>query len=120
MRQFLETPSATVKQMVIDVLLQINPRGKGCCYMHIGLMVLQQCISMMMVLQCKKNLKPHAGWQCQECSALNLDDVEIGDRYCSACFFIPPVTGHDLNTEEMPSGEADVSGTDVDSLAGTE
>ena len=42
MREFQETPNQTVAQLLLAILLQINPRGKGCCYMHVGLEVLQE------------------------------------------------------------------------------
>jgi len=122
MRAFQETPSQTLQQLLWNILWQINPRGKGCCYRHVGLAVLQQCISTMMVRQCDVNLKPCADWQCQVCFALNIDEFEVEDRLCFFCLSGPPVTEHvvDLNREEPSSCEADVSRTDSDSLAGAE
>ena len=42
MRGFQETPNKTVEQLLLAILFQINPRGRGCCYIHIGLQVLQE------------------------------------------------------------------------------
>jgi len=125
MRGFRETPTRTMEQLLWDILFHINPRGRGCCYLHVGLAVLQQCISTMTVWQCNTNLKPLADWQCQECFGLNnvnADEFEIRDRVCFSCLSVPPLTQHvvDLNREESPSCEADVSRTDSDTLAGAE
>jgi len=120
MREFQETPAKTLNQLLSRLLLRINPRGRGCCYLHVGLAVLQQCISTMTVWQCSTNSKPRADWQCQECFALNLDELEIEGRKCSSCFAVPPVTEHVVDDGESPSCEADASRTDSDSLAGAD
>jgi len=64
MNGFSETPYKTVKQLLLEILHKINPRGKGCCYMHVGLLALQHCVSEMALWQCNRQLKPHNGWQC--------------------------------------------------------
>ena len=71
MSQFEETPRQTLEKLVWRTLRHFNPRGKGCCYMHVGLQVLQQCISVMMGWQCNAALKPHDGWQCEDCFGIN-------------------------------------------------
>jgi len=127
MNHFQETPNTTVKQLVWELLQKINPHGKGCCYMHIGLQVLQQCISGMSVRECHLELQPYGGWQCEECFALNEDNPCVSDRMCGACLCSPPVSEDSEDpedSEEAPSCEADVeslsAGTDSNSLAGAE
>jgi len=123
MNGFSETPSTTVKQLLIDILRKINPRGKGCCYMHVGLLTLQHCISEMVqtLLQCNRQLKPCNGWQCMECLGLNPDEPNVDDRECCACGHFPSLAEDQL-VEEETSLEADVESpsvaTDSDSLTG--
>jgi len=107
--QFKETPHQTLEGLLWEVLRQINPRGRGCCYMHVGLLVLQQCISIMTVRQCRQNLRPRTGWQCMQCFVCNEDDPELEERVCCVCLSEPPGTEHDVEeAEEAPSYEADV------------
>jgi len=119
---FSETPSQTVKQLLLDVLLKMNPRGKGCCYQHVGLLVLQHCVSEMVLLQCNRQLKPCNGWQCMECLALQPDDPDFDDRECCHCGLSPSIAEDQLAEEEIDSLEADVESpcvtTDSDSLTG--
>ena len=110
MSHFQETPNTTVEELLRDVLVKINPRGKGCCYMHIGLLVLQQCISAMSVGECWPELQPHNDWQCEECFALHEDDSDsdVSDRICCVCLSSPTVLEDQPEQEEVLSSEADV------------
>ena len=123
MNGFSETPGQTVKQLLCQILFQINPRGKGCCYKHVGLLALQHHVSEMALSQCNRQLKPYNGWQCMECLALNPDDPDFDDRECCACGFFPSDAEDQLVQEEIDSLEADVESpsgaTDSDSLAGS-
>jgi len=117
MAQFQETPAQTLERLVWDILRQINPRGRGCCYTHVGLLVLQQCISVMTVRQCRQNLTPYHGWQCMSCFALNEDAPELEEPVCGVCWSEPSVTEQNVEEERAPSGDADVEYSDIDSLA---
>merc|ERR1712110_555107 len=64
MRDFKETPHKTMEVLVGELLIQINPRGKGCCFLHIALEVMKGCISQMATWKCDRSLKPHSDWQC--------------------------------------------------------
>ena len=90
--------------------------------MHVGLLVLQQCISAMTVRECNRQLKPHNDWQCLECLAVNEKDPDFDDRACGACLAVSLVAEHQLEEEEVDSPEPDVesplASTDSDSLAG--
>ena len=117
MSHFQETPNQTVEILLWELMQKINPRGKGCCYMHIGLLVLQQCISAMSLQECRRELQPYNGWQCEECFALNEDDSDVSDRFCCACLHFPEL--EPAEQEEALACEAEVeslsAGTDSDS-----
>ena len=80
--------------------------------MHIGLLMLQECISTMSVGECRPQLIPHHGWQCQECFALNEDVSRGSDRICGAC--CTPALEDPLEQEEALSDEADVESLSAD------
>jgi len=122
MNGFSETPSTSVKQLLNEILFKINPRGKGCCYLHVGLLVLQHCVSELALSQCDRRLKPYNGWQCMLCLGLNPDDPDFDIRECCVCGFVSSVAEDQLVEEEIDSLEADVESpsvaTDSDSLTG--
>jgi len=124
-KEFQETPNATVQQLLLAILSQINPRGKGCCFWHVGLRVLQECLSPLTIRPCDRALQPYTGWQCMNCFALNEAETEFEDRMCSACE-MPEllVAEHDVEEEESPSCEADVessvAATDAESVQDAE
>ena len=110
--QLRETPNATIEQMLWDILFQMNPRGKGCCYMHVGLAVLQQCISNTAMRQCNQSVQPHSGFQCAECFAVNLEDSEE----CIACLCPAAVLEHHVEDEQCSDGESPSASSDSDTL----
>ena len=97
-----ETPRDTIVQVLCQNIARMNLRGKGCCYMHIGLAVLQQTISTIASGQCNQSMKPHSGFQCMHCFALNEEDE---DEECCVCH---EVLSEDSSEEaqEDPSEDA--------------
>ena len=107
-KKFCETPKETVAQMILTMLTMLNPRGKGCCFKHISLITLRQCISLLNKGGCDTTLKPANAWQCLFCGAMHSNDEEHGvEREC--CW----VCGHEhFNIEHVQSEYA----IDVDML----
>ena len=103
MRRFEVTFDQTLEMLVFEMLQRINPRGKGCCYHHVGLLVLQQCISMMTMRPCNHGLKPFDGWQCRDCRAMNELDPDCDDWLaCTTCVRVFPVTEHEEEQAPVP------------------
>jgi len=119
---FSETPSKTLRQLLWEILRKINPRGKGCCYMHVGLLALQDCVSGIALLECNQQVQPYNGWQCMDCLALNAGNPNLDDLECCACGLTPSIAEDQLVDQEIDSLEADVESpsvsTDSDSLTG--
>lgn len=91
-RKFDETPKTTLTWLVDTLLHQINPRGSGCCYWHVGLSILREHILELAMRQCDHKIFPYDGWQCKLCLSLHedLDDDSDDDhpiRKCSVCQF---------------------------------
>ena len=91
---FEETPKLTINQLIIQTIVQINPRGKGCCYYHIGLDVLLQHISFMKLSECKPRCMPFSGWQCKKCGIVLEDEDAFEERVlmCPLCLSDRPDT----------------------------
>jgi len=109
-KKFCETPHETAAQMVLHILTMLNPRGRGCCFKHIGLITLRQCINMLSENGCDTKLKPATAWQCSLCCAMHNNDEQDGvDRECWVC-------GHGHMSSD-PSDPVQLSGDFSSSLA---
>jgi len=88
---FEETPKRTVIYLLIDALMRINARGKGCCFFHVGLHVLRRQIVDLIKEKCNPQftLKADEKWQCASCLVLNdledSDEADGEDRSCPLC-----------------------------------
>lgn len=88
---FVETPKDLMKLLVSELMMSLNPRGKGCCYWHIAQQVLLHAITEMNMLECKQDFKPYSGWQCRRCLIIHEEDEEddfdggVRIRECSYC-----------------------------------
>jgi len=86
MRQFYETPKETVYQLLLSILVQINPRGKGCCFRHICLVMLHRRVAELITQECQKQFEPKHDWQCSVCRVVcDSEDGEEAERECSMC-----------------------------------
>ena len=110
MPEFKETPTTTVKDLINDAVFRINPRGKGCCYPHIGLQVMWENIIDLMALKCQ-DVKPYSGWQCQTCFSLTYDDDDDDD-----CFVCGGERLESSDSSAHPEEEVSSCHADVESL----
>merc|ERR1719353_1080927 len=60
--KFKEAKRSTVSNMIAEVLLQSNFRGKGCCYWHIGLQYLLEYMFELLARPCNARLHPYSAW----------------------------------------------------------
>lgn len=112
-KPFLErwcgTPAATIEFMMTEVLMQLNPIGKGCCFWHVAIHLASTALKSMASRGCQENYFPHSGWQCRDCWALNESIVDGEDEdgvHCSVCNRPKP---------SMSEGNASAVLADVDS-----
>jgi len=97
-RRFKETPEDTIYRMLLEMVTQMNPRGKGCCFQHIGLVSLHRRITKLVATGCS-TLQPKGSWQCPSCLALHSSEEECGICGYKLC------TGRDL-VIKLPSEES--------------
>lgn len=87
LREFEETPSSTVNQMLGETARFLNPRGRGCCAWHVALVRVRIQLSAMLTGPCNKQFAPLSDWQCRHCKAMNSRDAdsdsESGDGHRS-------------------------------------
>ena len=76
MKEFQETPNVSISQLLLKIACMMNPRGKGCCFYHVSLLVLQRNVSELLTKVCVQTLRPNHEWQCPQCLAMLADDVE--------------------------------------------
>eukprot|EP00928_Gymnodinium_smaydae_P031188 TRINITY_DN22972_c0_g1_i1.p1 TRINITY_DN22972_c0_g1~~TRINITY_DN22972_c0_g1_i1.p1 ORF type:complete len:556 (+),score=23.62 TRINITY_DN22972_c0_g1_i1:87-1754(+) len=107
--QFMETPLATVQQMILTSLARINPRGKGCCRFHVRLESLLQRTSELLHRPCHMGPCLSDAWQCGECLVIQYGKNDE-ESYCDFCgaehdFDAPKFSERGAGSSE----EADVS-----------
>ena len=95
-REFRTTPQETMHRMILQNVVQLNPRGRACCFKHLGLVALQRATCELVARGCDKPLQPYDSWQCRTCYALN--DIDDGDedlqQVCSVCMSEEHLTGN--------------------------
>ena len=105
MNQFVETPNTTIVWLVIQSLLQFNPRGKGCCSLHIGLQQLLHCILDMSAKPCNPSHQPNCGWQCRLGFALHEEEEQEEEEddvhLCTVCFSESVVEEHAQPAQQL-------------------
>lgn len=83
-RKFKPTAKDTMEQMILQVMVRMNPKGKGCCYVHIALATLHKVVSEMSARRCLEAVKPNSSWQCGHCKAVFSED-DGDDEECPVC-----------------------------------
>jgi len=87
--EFAETPKPTLSWLVGKLLVQVNPRGKGCCPWHISLQALRKHLSHMTASECNQDFHVVDDWQCNNCFALQEFDTDETSQVCSLCLLEP-------------------------------
>ena len=107
MKRFTATPDCTIHQLLLSTLLQLNVRGKGCCFRHIGLVTLHRCIYDLMAEGCCQVLKPNKDWQCALCLAGHRYRVGLECEICGQIYTENPEHAALLLEESPSTGMAD-------------
>jgi len=114
-RKFKETPKETIDQLILSLLLRLNPRGKGCCFRHIGLVNVHRHICQLVMDECQTEFKPFCAWQCPACFSLQ---HETDEWPCDICGFRQDACSDGSPTEELSAStgyDGSVSGHSSDS-----
>eukprot|EP00930_Biecheleria_cincta_P030634 TRINITY_DN21212_c0_g1_i1.p1 TRINITY_DN21212_c0_g1~~TRINITY_DN21212_c0_g1_i1.p1 ORF type:complete len:574 (+),score=75.78 TRINITY_DN21212_c0_g1_i1:49-1770(+) len=87
LQNFKETPIATTKNVIQGMLLHINPRGKGCCPLHIAVARFHAAVVEMTSWPCDAEFAPYNDWQCKDCLCMNTFYKEEGtdEPQCEIC-----------------------------------
>jgi len=85
MGKFSETPQTTAVTQIISILKSLNIRNQGCCFYHVSLAFLRQCIRQMAAKPCLPHFLPHQEWQCSECCAMHAGRRGLPDLECLFC-----------------------------------
>jgi len=120
-QEFRETPKQTVSQLIIKMAQMLNPKGKGCCFLHIASLVLLRNVSEILSMKCRHHIQPHHDWQCGVCLVVQDDDPEDpemteDDRECALCS-AAPVACDDV-ASVLPGGSSTAGADDEKSLDG--
>eukprot|EP00928_Gymnodinium_smaydae_P065546 TRINITY_DN48663_c0_g1_i1.p1 TRINITY_DN48663_c0_g1~~TRINITY_DN48663_c0_g1_i1.p1 ORF type:complete len:572 (-),score=46.80 TRINITY_DN48663_c0_g1_i1:239-1894(-) len=83
-RKFLETPPMTIRQIILDNLWRMNPRGKGCCIHHIKLECLLRQTSELLSHSCTNYPDIDDAFQCRRCFAIN-GGKDMDAAFCDVC-----------------------------------
>eukprot|EP00811_Abedinium_folium_P000978 NODE_10897_length_1322_cov_3.416736.p1 GENE.NODE_10897_length_1322_cov_3.416736~~NODE_10897_length_1322_cov_3.416736.p1 ORF type:complete len:371 (-),score=77.09 NODE_10897_length_1322_cov_3.416736:209-1321(-) len=96
---FLETPDETKEILVLDAISKWNwvvpPCGAACCSFHyIMRQELLRVQTRLALSMCDADFKPHAGWQCPECKAVEVLDPEESALVCMVCGYSNSILEH--------------------------
>eukprot|EP00928_Gymnodinium_smaydae_P048002 TRINITY_DN32051_c0_g1_i1.p1 TRINITY_DN32051_c0_g1~~TRINITY_DN32051_c0_g1_i1.p1 ORF type:complete len:368 (-),score=24.24 TRINITY_DN32051_c0_g1_i1:449-1552(-) len=87
LKQFARSTTQAAELACAKGLLHLNVGGRGCCSYHLGVTAMQKALERMLTSQCDRSFKPHDGWQCSSCKALNeLPEHEDDGIDCELCW----------------------------------
>jgi len=83
LRDFQATPSRMQRQLLEEMLNKINPRGSGCCLLHIRLFAVMGHAREMAMSECRPEEAVHELFQCSDCKTLHSN--ADGRGFCLDC-----------------------------------
>eukprot|EP00928_Gymnodinium_smaydae_P052547 TRINITY_DN3650_c0_g3_i1.p1 TRINITY_DN3650_c0_g3~~TRINITY_DN3650_c0_g3_i1.p1 ORF type:complete len:422 (-),score=34.07 TRINITY_DN3650_c0_g3_i1:244-1437(-) len=87
LKRFERTSFQAIELACEKALLHLNVCGIGCCPYHLGLEALMNVIQQRNLSKCDKTFRPHSGWQCISCKAMNeVPENEADEMYCDLCW----------------------------------
>lgn len=101
---FKETPTESVKVLLLTAMCQFNSRGQGCCAWHVQVAHFQRIVATMTKADCMPSFQVFSGWQCGSCECMNNVEEDSDDEdtplLCRLC-------GHDDAVESVGSRMSD-------------
>ena len=89
--EFKETPTRVMNAIAKEGMFHINPRGEGCCKLHICAAALRCAVKQISAGDCDTDFSPNAEWQCPRCLTMN-GETPDEDGECETCgSALPPI-----------------------------